>query len=120
MLSTSFGSSGPSVVALLLAYVVLVAPVAEETLFRGAIQRRLRVSIGRWPAIALASVPFLSLHIFNYVGGSPLALGLAFGNLFVVSSVFGYVYDRSETLTVPVVVHVVYNGTLVGVSALGL
>ncbi|MFB6194216.1 MAG: lysostaphin resistance A-like protein [Halobaculum sp.] len=112
------GTSGPLVTAGLLAYVVVVAPVAEETLFRGAVQARLRRAVGRWPAVVGGSVLFLSVHAFNFVGGSALGTALAFATLFGVSLVFGYVYDRADTLTVPVVVHAAYNATLVGGSLL--
>jgi len=47
--------------------VVLVAP-AEELLFRGAIQGRLRQRIGPIPAVLGASLLFGSMHLANYSG----------------------------------------------------
>lgn len=98
---------------------VAFIPLAEEVLFRGAIQRRLRRTVGRWPAIVLASLTFLSVHLLNFSGGSLLGLGLAFGTLFGVSVVIGYVYDRADSLGVPVAVHVGYNAVVFGVLLAG-
>jgi membrane protease YdiL (CAAX protease family) len=99
---------------------VVFVPLAEEVLFRGAIQRRLGRTLGRWPAIVLASLAFLSVHLLNYVGGSLVGLGLAFATLFSVSVVIGYVYERADSLGVPVTVHVVYNAVVFGVALPGL
>jgi len=99
---------------------VVFVPLAEEVLFRGAIQRRLGRTLGRWPAVVLASFAFLSVHLLNYVGGSVPGLGLAFGTLFTVSVVIGYVYERADSLSVPVVVHVAYNAVVFSVGLAGL
>ncbi|MEZ3117566.1 lysostaphin resistance A-like protein [Halobaculum sp. MBLA0147] len=113
-------TQGTWVYVALLAYTVVGAPVVEEVLFRGAIQRRLRVSLGRWPAVALASVPFLSVHAGTYVGGSTLGLGLAVALLFGVSLLLGYVYDRTNALVVPVLVHAGYNTFALTTGLLGV
>jgi membrane protease YdiL (CAAX protease family) len=99
---------------------VLVVPVAEEILFRGAIQRRLARTLGSWPAVVLASFAFLSVHLFNFVGGSLLGLALAFATLFGVSVVIGSVYERADSLGVPITVHVVYNAVVFGIGLSGL
>lgn len=99
---------------------VVLIPLAEEVLFRGAIQRRLARTLGSWPAVVLASLAFLSVHLLNFVGGSLLGLALAFGTLFGVSVVIGYVYERADTLGVPVVVHVAYNAVVFGLAFSGL
>jgi len=99
---------------------VVFVPVAEEVLFRGAVQRRLAPAVGAWPAIVLATLSFLSVHLLNFVGGSLLGLALAFGTLTGVSVVIGYVYHRAESLGVPVVVHVTYNAVVFGVGLSGL
>lgn len=97
-----------------------LVPVAEEALFRGAIQRRLRIEFGPWVAIGGASLAFLSIHLLNFTGGSIQALGLAFATLFFVSVALGYVYERTDNLVVPVCVHIGYNGILFGLSLSGV
>ncbi len=87
--------------------VVLVAP-AEEYLFRGVIQGRLRESLGPVPAILGASLLFGAMHFMNYIGSPVEILG---GVLLITSvgAVFGALYELTDNLTVPILVHAVYN-----------
>jgi hypothetical protein len=96
--------------------VVLVAP-AEELLFRGAIQGRLRQRIGPIPAVLGASLLFGSMHLANYSGG--LASVVA-GALLItaVGCVLGALYEYTDNLVVPVVTHAVYNVVLMVVAYL--
>lgn len=104
--------------ALALLSVVLVAP-AEELLFRGAIQGRLRQRFGPGPAIAGASVLFGSVHLANFTGALPPILA-TIGLLTAVGAVFGVAYERTGNLAVPVAIHGVYNLLLLSVSYLSL
>ncbi|KAB1196962.1 MULTISPECIES: CPBP family intramembrane glutamic endopeptidase [Haloferax] len=97
-------------VALALLSIFVIAP-AEELLFRGAVQGRLRETFGPLGAIVLASAIFASLHAFNFIGGGIVIL-VPLSALFLVGSVFGYVYERTENLAVPIAVHGLYNATL--------
>ncbi|GGN98999.1 CPBP family intramembrane glutamic endopeptidase [Haloarcula pellucida] len=90
--------------------VVLVAP-AEELLFRGAIQGRLRRSFGPAVAIALSSLVFGSIHLLNFTGSVVGALtGVAV--VTVGGVVFGTIYERTGNLLVPIVTHGSYNALL--------
>ncbi|QLG48046.1 type II CAAX endopeptidase family protein [Natrinema halophilum] len=99
------------------AVIVLVAPPAEEYLFRGAIQGRLHDSFGRTGAIAGASLLFGAIHIPNYLGSEVPAVIAGALILTLVGAVFGYVYERTENLLVPIAVHTGYNLALMIVSA---
>ena len=87
--------------------VVLIAP-AEELLFRGAIQGRLRQQVGPVPAVVGSSLLFGSVHLANYAGnpGSILA-GAAL--IAVSGSVLGALYEYTGNLVVPIVTHGIYN-----------
>ena len=102
--------------ALAVVAVVLVAP-AEELLFRGAIQGRLRERFGPVPAVAAASLLFGSLHLANYSGSLP---SIVAGALLIaaVGAVFGTVYELTDNLVVPVLVHGCYNAVLLLTSYL--
>ena len=81
----------------------LVAGVAEEMLFRGALQPR----VGIWPAAVL----FGLLH--------------AYGRLYVVVAILagvglGYLYDFTGSLAAVAVAHAVYNLTISVLVKLGL
>lgn len=95
---------------------VLIAP-AEELLFRGAIQGRLRRAAGPLGAIVGASATFGLLHLFNFTGalGGALAAAAVVG---AASLVWGYVYERTGNLAVPILGHGIYNATLMGIAYL--
>lgn len=98
--------------------VVLVAP-AEEFLFRGVIQGRLRQSMGPLWAVGFASVLFGSLHLANFSGAlQAVVAGAAL--ISVTGAVFGVLYERTENLTVPIVAHACYNVVLLGLAYLTL
>jgi membrane protease YdiL (CAAX protease family) len=98
--------------------VFIVAP-AEELLFRGAIQGRLRQSVGPAPAIAVASLLFGSMHVANYAGRLAPILATT-GLLVVVGAIFGVLYERTGNLAVPVATHAAYNVVLLVSSYLAL
>ncbi|KAB1192140.1 CPBP family intramembrane metalloprotease [Haloferax sp. MBLA0076] len=105
------GSVDPTIFVVLAILSIFVIAPAEEVLFRGAVQGRLRETFGPGAGIALASAIFASLHAFNFVGGGWIIL-VPLSALFLVGAVFGYVYERTQNLAVPIVVHGLYNATL--------
>lgn len=100
------------VVALWLALlsIVVVAPI-EEYLFRGVIQGRLRQTFSPPTAIVLASMLFGSLHFGNYVGSVSTVVGWSL-LIAGVGVIFGSIYERTNTLIVPIVAHAIYNTVL--------
>ncbi|MFW6038325.1 MAG: CPBP family intramembrane glutamic endopeptidase [Candidatus Saliniplasma sp.] len=90
--------------------VVLIAP-AEELLFRGAIQGKLREHFQPFPAIAGASILFGSLHLLNYTGGI-ISIIMSSLLIVVIGGMIGVLYERTENLTVPILVHGIYNFVL--------
>ena len=90
--------------------ILLVGP-AEELLFRGAIQGRLRASFGPAGAILGASVLFGSVHLVAVVGTIGESL-VSVALITVVSLVLGYIYERTRNVVVPALVHGFYNATL--------
>jgi len=107
------GTGGPVSPALLLGLavvsVVFVGP-AEELLFRGAVYGTLRRGFGPAGANLLSSGLFVVAHAGSIgaglVGLVPLVIVL------VGSLSFGYAYERTGTLLVPVAMHAVYDAAL--------
>jgi uncharacterized protein len=98
---------------LLLAVVaaVVIAPVAEELLFRGLLHRGLRRRLALVPATAVSSVLFAFVHI-DVVLSQPLAIA----GLVLVGVVLAIAYERTGSLVVPVIIHAVHNAiTIVAV-----
>lgn len=98
--------------------ILIVAP-AEEFLFRGVIQGRLRESMGVTPAIVGASLLFGAFHILNYTG-SATSIVAHVGVIVVVAFVFAYAYERTDNIVVPILIHGVYDATLFLVATTGL
>jgi membrane protease YdiL (CAAX protease family) len=98
--------------------ILLVGP-AEEFLFRGAVQGRLRRAFGPVGAIVGASLLFGSIHALAVVGTLGATL-VSVGLISIVSLVLGYVYEKTGNLVVPALVHGFYNATLLTVSYLSL
>lgn len=92
----------------------VVAP-AEEFLFRGVVQGRLRDSFGPVGAVAGASLLFGSIHLANYTGSVETVLA---GALLVATTglVLGGLYEYTDNLAVPVIAHGLYNALLLGVA----
>lgn len=94
--------------------VVIVAP-AEELLFRGAIQGRLRQRFGPRASVVGSSLLFGSMHLANYTGAlGPIVAGAVL--IAAVGAVFGALYEYTDNLAVPVATHAVYNAVLLVVS----
>ena len=92
-------SPHPYLRILMVIFIVLVAPVFEEMLFRGMLQSMIQGFIGRpWTSVILASVLFVILH--------PQAHWLA---LFALSVTMGYAYEKSGSLFRPIFIHVAFN-----------
>jgi len=98
----------PSLLAFLLGVfsVVVIAPVAEELLFRGLLLPALR----RW-AKPLAAV-WLSGAFFGAAHASQADM-FVFLPMFVMGVVLGYLYDRTRTLAAPLAAHATYNALVV-------
>ena len=90
---------------------VIATPVFEEILFRGLLQSAV-VSIARrpWLAIVVTSALFTALHISAGIDPHTLpaigTLGLA----------MGIAYERTGKISVPIAMHVLFNGVNVGLS----
>lgn len=85
---------------------VLVAPVAEEFLFRGYFYGVLRQCSGRWWALGISTLVFAGIH-----GHLPSFAGLA-----LLGLLLAVIYERTGSLWVPIVMHSIFNGASVLVA----
>jgi membrane protease YdiL (CAAX protease family) len=90
------GSVGSIVIACVL------APVLEEMLFRGIILRSFLLQYQRWISILGSALIFGAAHMNLYQFTAALMLGIF----------LGWLYQRSRSLLPCIVLHGVYNGTL--------
>jgi membrane protease YdiL (CAAX protease family) len=111
------GGIGDTPLQLMLAVIaaVVLAPVAEEFLFRGLLHRGLRRRLPLLPATAISSLVFAVVHV-DVLFSQPLAMV----GLVLVGVILALAYERTGSLIVPVVIHAVHNAvTIVAVVAAG-
>lgn len=78
---------------------LIIVPIFEELLFRGLMQSVLTAYFTKpWPAIAITSVVFASMHP-----------GTHFAGIFVLSAGLGYAYEKSGSLLRPILIHLIFN-----------
>jgi len=75
------------------------------------VQGRLRESLPAAPSIALSAAIFAAIHVMALTGGLSARL-TTIGILFVPSLVFGAVYEYTENLVVPALLHGLHNAVL--------
>jgi membrane protease YdiL (CAAX protease family) len=79
--------------------IAVVGPIVEELLFRGYLQSALARRMKPWMAITVASAVFGAIHF------QPLAFPLLAG----LGAVSGYLYHRTKSLKVPMIMHIANN-----------
>jgi membrane protease YdiL (CAAX protease family) len=114
------GTAGGFVLHLLAG--ALVAPVAEEILFRGVAVSAWSASVGARSAIIRSALLFAAAHVLTVGGDSfSTALALAFvgfvGRL-PIALVLGWVFVRRGSIWAPLGLHAAYNGVLIAAAEL--
>lgn len=90
--------------AILALLAAVVAPVVEETLYRGLLQPAVRAAgAGPWTAIIGVAALFALMHW-------PVVPPPAVAALFVLGIALGWARERTSGLAAPVVAHAVFNG----------
>jgi hypothetical protein len=109
--AAELGRRHPETLLLLIPASFLMIGPGEELLFRGVVQNRIREVFSPVPGIALASIVFAAIHYLALTGGAGARL-VTIAILFFPSAVFGTVYELTDNLVVPALVHGAYNATL--------
>lgn len=97
---------------LLLAFVplsFLVIGPGEELLSRNIVQKHLYDGYSRLSAVIVGTGVFAAIHLPAYATGPPPAIFATLVQLFGISLVLGVVYERTDNVVVPAVVHGTYN-----------
>lgn len=95
---------------LLVLCTVLLAPVAEEMLFRGLVFGWL-FEKNKWLAYTLSVFIFAAIHVVQYIGlYSPAHLAVALVQYLPAGIVFAWAYHRSGNLLAPILIHALNNG----------
>ena len=105
------GVGSPELFLVLVPAAFLLIGPGEELLFRGVVQKRLRESFGPVVSVSVAAVFFAGVHVVA-LSGALDARVVSVAVLVIPSLVFGAVYEVTDNLVVPVVVHGAYDATL--------
>lgn len=98
----------PELLLLLATLSVAFTGPGEELLFRGAIQGRLRASMGPLAAIGGASALFAVVHLMAFRGPG---VEVVLAQIFVLTLLLGAAYERRDNILVPALIHGLYNAT---------
>ena len=113
------GMRNPEILLLLIPASFLLIGPGEELLYRGVVQNRLGEALPAPAAIVLASLIFASIHFFS-LAGAPRARLVSISVLVLPTLVFGTMYELTDNLVVPSLIHGAYNATLFGLLYLTL
>lgn len=98
----------PELLLVLIPISILIVGPAEELLFRGLVQGKIRRAIGPVGAIIIASALFASIHVFGLKGSLTETIA-TLSVIFVLSLILGSLYELSGNLVIPALVHGLYN-----------
>jgi uncharacterized protein len=107
-------AQNPEVAPLLVLTSVVLAPVAEEVVFRGLLFQGLRARRGFWFAALISAALFTLAHLGE--GGGWLASAVIVSGILPLGVAFAALVERRGTLVVSIVAHATYNA--IGVAAL--
>ena len=88
---------------------ILVVGPTEELFYRNVVQKSLYEHFDRRHAVVIASLIFSLIHFPAYATSSPLNIGSSLLAILVLSLILGEWYRRTENLTVPILVHGLFN-----------
>ena len=88
---------------ILIGTALVVAPVAEELIFRGYVFGVLRRYTGRWWAMVISALIFAAIH----------AHIPSFAGLFALAVALTLVYEGTGSLWAPIIMHSLFNGITV-------
>ena len=109
--SAEIAMQNPGIIPLFVAASFLVIGPSEEILYRGVVQGRLRETLSPVPAILIASAIFAAIHVIALTGGASARI-TTISILFFPSIVFGAVYEYTENLVVPALLHGLHNAVI--------
>ncbi|ELY44303.1 CPBP family intramembrane glutamic endopeptidase [Natronorubrum sulfidifaciens] len=105
-------AENPDLLLVIIPSMILFVGPFEELLYRNLIQKSLYERFSRPGAIVVASVVFTLVHISAYATAGAGQLLASLSLLFVLSLILGAIYERTENLLVPALVHGCYNAVI--------
>ena len=107
LLAAAYMDKGLAIQLWWIAGTVLIVPIGEEMVFRGAVQPYLAARIGNGFAILLAALCFVAMHLSQLDGYWPAMVAI-----FSLGVAAGVARWRTGSLYGAILVHVAYNSTV--------
>lgn len=96
---------------------VLFVGITEEMVFRGFLLNAMMKKLEQTPALVLSSALFVLIHFPTwYMKGQLVSPSLVLGNcisIFALGMIFGYTFLRNRNLVPPILIHMVWNLSVV-------
>jgi membrane protease YdiL (CAAX protease family) len=112
---TATGRENPAYLLYLIPVTILLVGPTEELIFRGIVQGTFSRAYGPVVGVVGASVVFSSIHLPSLLGsGSGQFATLAI--IFALGGLLGVLYEVTDNILVPIVVHGLYNAVQFGLQ----
>jgi uncharacterized protein len=105
MVEIFFRTASPLRLLGLATMAVILAPIAEELVFRAGLFRYFRGRLPRWAALSLPALFFAALHV-NYTTLTGL---ITVAPLTALGMIFSLAYERTGRIAVPILAHALFN-----------
>lgn len=99
----------PELLVVIIPAMILIVGPFEELLYRNVIQKSLYDTFSRYGAVVVTSVIFAAVHVAAYATAGAGEVLASLMVLFGLSLVLGFIYERTDNLVVPAVVHGCFN-----------
>ncbi len=99
----------PELLVVIVPAMILFVGPFEELLYRNVIQKSMYERFSRYGAVVVSSVVFAFVHVLAYATAGPGQVLASLAMIFGLSLVLGVIYERTENLLVPAVIHGVFN-----------
>lgn len=99
----------PSFLLVMIPLAFLTIATSEEFLYRNLIQKYLYRDFGGLQAVVLTSAIFGIVHFSQYSTGTPTQTVLSLLLVFLLSTLLGVSYLKTENLVVPIFIHGAFN-----------
>lgn len=107
------GMENPEILLLLIPGAYIFIGPGEELLFRGVVQNRIREVFPPVSGVVVASIIFVAIHLPALSYGAPLSAKLtSLAVLMGPSLILGGIYEYTDNLFVPILVHGSYDALL--------
>lgn len=104
-------------IAMITVLAVVIAPIFEEIIFRGAIFGYCRARLPRWLAVIFPSLLFAAVHMDD---ASNMPNMRSFLPLFILAAILSIAYERTGRIAVPIVAHALFNLSTIIMILLGV